>query len=358
MPYAGTSGLVRGLMTNSNGLSVAAQALKRQMLADGTLASPDASMTSLNGGVSSDVYLVVDLNRRFVVKQALAHLKVKESWQADIARNISERDYLGYVGKRLPNAVPALIEAKDGYFVMEYLGDGFVNWKDLLLAGRCDPSHATLAGNTLGTIHGMSSNDKEAEVLFNTTRLFHQLRTDPYLLTTGRRHPEFEKLFQDEAERLDATRECLVHGDYSPKNMLIKGNRLVVLDCETAWYGDPAFDIAFLLCHLLLKGLYHGPKQVGACECAAAAVDAYFKAFGMNAERQAEVEERTAKLTLMLLLARVDGKSPVEYLTASSRQFIRRFATRQLGSLPLKLGAVSDSWFTGLLERSHAGESK
>lgn len=339
-------------------VSAAAYTLRQQLLADGILKSPDAEMIPLTGGVSSDVYLVRDLERCFVVKQALASLKVRDSWQADVARNISERDYLSYVGKRLPKTVPALIDSRDDYFVMEYLGDGFANWKNLLLAGQCDPMHAALAGNTLGTIHRISSHNREAESLFDTGKLFHQLRIDPYLLATGRRHPELQKYFADEAERLESTRECLVHGDYSPKNILIRGNHLVVLDCETAWYGDPAFDLAFLLCHLLLKGLFHAPRQVGASEIAGGAANAYFRAFGISEKKQRQIEERTAKLVLMLILARVDGKSPADYLTESHKQFIRHFVTKRLECPPSRLRTMTDLWFSDSLAYRQAAESK
>ena len=347
------------MVNNSKSVPDGPQALRLRMLADGVLKSADAEVRALGGGVSSNVYVVTDLSHRFVVKQALASLKVKNVWHADVSRSISEQNYLSYVGKRFPGVVPALIDSRDGYFTMEYLGDEFVNWKELLLAGRFDSLHAALAGETLGMIHRISSSDREAEVLFNTTGLFHQLRTSPYLLTTGRRHPELRRMFEEEAERLESTRECLVHGDYSPKNILLNREKIVLLDCETAWYGDPSFDLAFLLSHLLLKALYHAPGKLGGGAAVAAAVDRYFASFGVDVDRRAEIEKRTAKLLPMLLLARVDGKSPVEYLTESSkRDFIRGFVRERLSSLSFGLRAVTDSWLSSLpksgeMERSH-----
>ena len=102
--------------------------------------------------------------------------------------------------------VPALFDLGDGYFTMEYLGDGFANFKEMMLAGKCEVKHAARAGQILGVIHRVSAGDAEAARIFDTTRNFHQLRTDPYLVTTGQRHPELREYFEREALRLNGTR--------------------------------------------------------------------------------------------------------------------------------------------------------
>src|SRR5262249_35175669 len=153
---------------------------------------------------------------------------------------------------------------------------------------------------------------------------FDQLRIEPYLLTTGRRHPQLEDLFRAEAQRLGATRECLVHGDFSPKNILIGVDRLVVLDCEAAWYGDPAFDICFMLTHLFLKALLHA----GAAD--SLQLIRTFRQEYIRVAGRTTLEDRVPRLLLMLLLARVDGKSPVEYLEEPQRAFVRDFVCAHL----------------------------
>jgi aminoglycoside phosphotransferase (APT) family kinase protein len=209
----------------------------------------------LTGGVSSEIYRVDDGVETFVVKRALAKLRVSEDWSADVGRNRFEQSYLSYVGQFLPAAVPRVRQARPdhGYFTMEYLGPEFSNWKQLLMSGHCQVRHAILAAEVLGSIHAKSAGDEDAARLFDTGLNFRQLRTEPYFLTAARRHPELRQLIETEVERLESTHQCLVHGDFSPKNMLIHQDRLVLLDCEVAWYGDPAFDVAFLLNHLLLK---------------------------------------------------------------------------------------------------------
>ena len=324
------------------------EALRR----DGHVRDPLARLTPLSGGVSSELYLVEDGAEKFVVKRALAKLKVKDNWLADVSRNASEWKYLEYVGMRMPGAVPRLrfTNRDAGYFGMEFLGGGFVNWKQMLLAGDCRAEHAALAGNVLGEIHRQTSFNIPLSKQFDTTANFHQLRLEPYLLTTGERHPELRDLFFAEAKGIESAREVLVHGDFSPKNIMVHGDRLVLLDCEVAWYGEPAFDVAFLLNHLLLKSLYHAPKSFGIDAMIMAFWRAYVEARGSVDCRP--IEKRLVPLLLMLLLARVDGKSPVEYLAPPKQQFIRDFVSKHLPSPPANLARLSEIWFSEVFSSS------
>ncbi|MCB1124794.1 MAG: phosphotransferase, partial [Verrucomicrobiae bacterium] len=225
--------------------------------ADHLLETESPLLKPLSGGVSSDIYLVQDGYRKFVVKQALEKLKVEADWFADTSRNEAERKYIEYVGRISPESVPRVIFAGDGYFAMEYLGEGFVNWKQAMLAGRFEVDWAAKAGKLLGDIHRTSQGDSKLAAEFSNMESFWQLRIDPYLVTTGSKHPDLKKRFEEEAERLRTEASALVHGDFSPKNILVSQDRLVLLDCEVACYADPAFDLAFLFTHLFLKVLYH-----------------------------------------------------------------------------------------------------
>ncbi len=325
--------------------------------ADGHLHSQTARAVPLTGGVSSDVFLIEDGERQFVVKQALPQMKVQALWQADISRNRTEFEYLKYVGRVLPEAVPRVFAAGDGYFTMEYLGEGFENWKQMLLAGQCRPEHAAQAGKMLGVIHRISSGDAEAARIFDNTETFHQLRTDPYLVTTGQRHPELREYFERETVRLESTRECLVHGDYSPKNILIGNGRQVILDCEVAWYGDPAFDLGFLLNHLLLKSLHHAPKDVGLSRLVERAIGAYYLERRLPQDRQSEFDRRTARLLPLLLLARIDGKSPAEYVRGEAKKnFARKFVAAILPVPEMSLAELSGRWFAALAKQIQGDE--
>jgi aminoglycoside phosphotransferase (APT) family kinase protein len=209
---------------------------------------------------------------------------------------------------------------------MEYLGTGFSNWKQQMLAGVCEASTAGQIGSMLGIIHKRSADDAEARDTFATLKDFEQLRIDPYLLATAKKHPELAGLFREEADRLRASRRVLTHGDFSPKNILVSKDRLVLVDCEVAWFGDPAFDVAFGLNHLLLKSVARPHYADQLRSMARSFWTSYQKAAGSVGGTETEV----ARLLLMLMLARIDGKSPVEYLDESQRQHVRKFAMNRL----------------------------
>jgi aminoglycoside phosphotransferase (APT) family kinase protein len=312
---------------------------------DGVVRTPGARLTPLSGGVSCEIYLVEDGAERFVVKRALAKLRVAADWYADVSRNRHEWEYIRYVAKFLPSAVPALryCSATDNYFVMEHLDGSYANWKQLLLAGETKLEYATRAGTVLGQIHRHSAGDAEARRLFDTGANFYQLRLEPYLLATGAKHPALRGHFEAEAARLAGVAECLVHGDFSPKNLLVRPDRLVVLDCEVAWYGDPAFDLAFLLNHFFLKALFHAPREAGLKPM----IEAFWAAY-QTARPAPELDARVGRLLPLLLLARADGKSPVEYLDAARQEFIRAFVRAWLPEGEASLRGMAEAWFQRL----------
>ncbi|CAB5129097.1 5-methylthioribose kinase (EC [Olavius algarvensis associated proteobacterium Delta 3] len=325
-----------------------------QLRRDGHIRSADARATPLSGGVSSDIYLVEDGSETWVVKRALEKLKVRDDWFADISRNRFELEYLEYVGAILPQAVPRVVFAGDGYFAMEHLGEGFANWKQLMLDGRYEPACAEGAGYTLGVIHRASRGDWSARERFDSTDNFHQLRSDPYLVTTGIRHPDLTPMFEAEVNRLESTRECLVHGDYSPKNILVSESRMVILDCEVAWYGDPAFDLAFLLTHLHLKAVHRPSASTVLATMARKTVASYLAARDLEDPESTEMLQRTCRLLLMILLARIDGKSPVEYLTdPEQKQWVRRFTKRALLGGIDNLSDISSAWYAQAAKLHH-----
>jgi aminoglycoside phosphotransferase (APT) family kinase protein len=138
-----------------------------------------------------------------------------------------------------------------------------------------------------------------------------QGRVDPYHRTAAERNPDLADAVLDEVDRLLDTRRALVLGDWSPKNLLTYPNRVLALDFEVAHWGDPAFDVAFLLTHLVLKGVRRPQDRPALRAAASAFIDAYMSAAGAIAPDDGDV---IAELGC-LLLARVDGKSPAEYLT-------------------------------------------
>lgn len=317
-------------------------ALRRKGLLPG-----DATLRPLTGGVSSEIYRVEAGDRQFVVKRALRKLKVAADWYADTSRNGIEQAFIRYVAAFRADAVPRLFAADsaEGFFCMEYL-DGFSNLKLDLLEGRCAADLAHKAGLLLGEIHACSRGDGEAARIFDTSDNFNQLRVDPYLRATAAAHPALSPYIHVEADRLAGVRECLVHGDYSPKNFLHRDGRLVLLDCEVSWYGDGAFDLAFLLNHFLLKALFHGKART--MEFGAMIDAARIGYRDSNPDAANLIEERAARLLPMLLLARVDGKSPVEYLNREKQDKVRDFARVWIPEEGSDLTKLCHAWMAAL----------
>ena len=229
--------------------------LRQRVLEVGVLGSEEMHFVPLSGGVSSDIYIIETPTSKFVLKQALPKLKVEADWKADIRRNLAEQDFNDYVAAFAPQNVPEILfgDRKNAFFIMPYYGFPYRNWKEALLAGERS-SHATReAARLLAKIHTESYRDEIVREAFDHSALFLDLRVEPYLIFTGGRHPEWNKIFVEEAHRLMTHKETIIHGDFSPKNILVTKDKLLLLDHEVACLGDPAFDIAFLLNHLLLK---------------------------------------------------------------------------------------------------------
>lgn len=305
-----------------------------------------ATWTPLAGGVSSDIWRLDAGGRSYCLKRALPRLRVSAEWRAPVERNLYEWRWFETVRAIAPDAVPELyaIDAARGVFAMGYLPERqYPLWKVRLLAGEVDAGAAAAVGNLLGRIHRETANDSAIAERFPTGAMFHALRLEPYLLATAERWPELAPALRGLAERTAATRLALVHGDVSPKNILLGPRGPVFLDAECAWYGDPAFDLAFCLNHLLLKSLAV-PRALAALMSAFTRLAAAHLAH-VAWEPPALLEERAASLLAGLLLARVDGKSPVEYVTRDAqRARVRAVAGELLREPPARLAAVSAAW--------------
>jgi len=303
----------------------------------------------LTGGVSSDIALIEAGERRFCVKRALSRLKVAALWEAPTSRNAAEAAWMRAVAAWLPRAAPAVLgeDAAAGLFAMEYLSpEDHPLWKAELLAGRIDCSFAAAVGRDLAFIHASSAADPDVPATFSHDETFEAIRIEPYLRATGRAHPALAERFEALAARTLATKRALVHGDVSPKNILMAKSGPVFLDAECAWFGDPAFDLAFCLNHLLLKGARKGAARQLYLDAFRALADAYLA--GVDWEEAEAVEGRAASLLPALFLARIDGKSPVEYLTdGDERDAVRRCAAPLIAAPPRRLDDVAKAWSEG-----------
>ncbi len=303
-------------------------------------------LTPLTGGVSSDIYKVDLASGPVCVKRALAKLKVAADWQAPVERNRFEVEWMRVAGGVVPDAVPAIIaeDAQGGAFAMAWLEPAFYPvWKAQLRDGTVNTATAAAVGRTIATIHNATARSEDIAKRFASDAIFHSIRLEPYLLATAARHADCRAALEQLVEITANTRLALVHGDVSPKNILVGAKRPVIIDAECAWYGDPAFDLAFCLNHMLLKCLWRPQWRQDYLACFDSLSSHYLRA--VSWEPRASMEARTAHLLPGLFLARVDGKSPVEYLEREAdKDKVRRVARRFLLQPVSELAAIREAW--------------
>jgi len=300
----------------------------------------------LTGGVSSDIWRIDLPGSSICVKRALPKLRVSADWCAPVERNLYEARWMRVASQAVPHATPTLLGQDDvtGALAMQYLPpERYPLWKTQLRDGTVDIGFATNVGAALGQIHGVTAALPALAAEFPTDSIFFDIRLDPYLGQTGRTHPDLAERLQALIETTQRNGHALVHGDVSPKNILCGPDGPVFLDAECAWWGDPAFDLAFCLNHLMLKCLWVPAARMSLLDSFAAMTAAYLAL--VRWEPAFALERRAAHLLPALFLARVDGKSPVEYITEDSqRKAVRRVARHLLVNPTGRLADVAQAW--------------
>lgn len=283
--------------------------------------------TPLDGGVASDIRIVAGPDGPQVIKRALGKLKVSADWFSDPARSAIEVAAIDTFVRLLgPGSVPEILWARpaENTFAMRLVDPRLRNWKQDLLAGFVDPATATSAGRLLGRLHERSACDESARVQFDDRTYFRELRVEPFFNYVADRNPEHATQIRSVVSDMDMRRSALVHGDYSPKNILADGEDIVVLDFEVAHWGDPRFDVGFCLSHLLLKSLRRGADSAAFTET----ISAFLRAYSQNGP--SVIDSGLSQITACLLLARLEGKSPVDYLADLDPRRVRAIAREML----------------------------
>ena len=307
----------------------------------GTLTAEPTLVSTLSGGVSN-IVLAVDTSReRVVLKQSLDRLRVIEDWHAPRERILREATGLDVAAQVTPGRVPRVVDVDETALTLtiERAPDSWGAWKDQLMTGSIAPATGDTLGRTLAAWHrattggaGLSSEFRADEALFAA------LRIDPYYRTVADRHLDLAPAIERVVDRMLRSRTTLVHGDFSPKNILVGDpRRLWVIDFEVVHFGDPVFDLAFLITHLLLKAIHtrtHAEQLRGVA-------DSFLSAYteGMTGTSAPVDESYLSEQVGCLLLARVAGKSPVAYLDEVGRQHAWTLGTLAL----LGPGADADS---------------
>ena len=306
----------------------------------------DASFEVLMGGVSSDIWKITTPDGMFCVKQALPKLRVEADWFAPVERNEFEVAWYSIANDLVPGSAPAiLMQDKVGMlFAMDFLDPADHKlWKSELRDGNVNIKAAGQVGTMLAKIHSGTANNAEISKQFPRTDIFHAIRLEPYLESIATKNPDLKYQLIILSKRTADTQLCMIHGDVSPKNILLGPNGPVFLDAECACIGDPAFDLAFCLNHFLLKCLWTPTVTSEFFASFDAMASKYLDA--VDWEPPNDLEARTASLLPGLFLGRVDGKSPVEYIDdEEDKNKVRRVARSLLLDPPTKVASVSAAW--------------
>jgi aminoglycoside phosphotransferase (APT) family kinase protein len=304
------------------------------------------TLIPLQGGISSEIFRADLAGGSVCVKRARRKLNVEQEWYAPLERSEAEVAWIRAVQSFAPSAAPPLIaaDADRHMFVMSYLNPRiYPCWKELLRDGSINSEIAATVGTTLGEIHSQTANRSDLAEVFSNDSMFEALRIEPYLRATAAVHPDLAGHLSALAEATLSVKRVLMHGDVSPKNIAQGPDGPVFLDSECACFGDPAFDLAFCLNHLLLKSVWRPQWRDGYLECFDSLSAGYLSA--VDWEHPDDLEARTAGLLSALLLARIDGKSPVEYITEESdKTRVRQIALRFLSEPAGVLRDIRNAW--------------
>jgi 5-methylthioribose kinase len=290
--------------------------------------------TELSGGVSNHVVLVEASGVELVLKQSLGKLRVTEDWYADRSRVFREAEALRRVSKLLPpGSVPAvLFEDREQYaFAMDAAPPDALPWKTELMGGKVSTDIAERIGRMHSGLIAGSWESAEYREVFGDQTAFDQLRLDAYYRFTAKRHADYAAVFDEAIARCRTSAVSLVHGDWSPKNLLVSEAGVMAIDFEVIHFGDPAFDTAFLLNHLLLKSFYNPTKS----SAYLAAASVYWNTTKAHVPDPSSLERGTLLHLPLLLLARIDGKSPAEYIRDPAlKDAVRSFARGLMADRP------------------------
>lgn len=280
----------------------------------------DCKSELLTGGVSNKTVLFTrQTGEQWVIKQALDKLRVKEDWFCDEARILIEYQGLKWFSEVLPSGTvpaPVFFDEENHVFCMTAIPSPHDNLRELILEGHIEPALFKRLGTLLGTFQRAGKNSTDAASLFGNRDFFKDLRIEPFYQFTAEQIPESKAFYDDLVLRTLAVAETVSHGDYSPKNVLIKDGDVVLLDFEVTHYGDPAFDVGFFLCQMLSFANHLKQKRKEIKDAAMLFWNSYFKEIG---SLNGEAMQRAVDHTLGCLLARVKGRSPVNFLTKAEQ---------------------------------------
>ena len=300
--------------------------------------NPIIDFKRLEGGVSSDVFKVKTKKKIYCLKRSLPKLRVEKEWFVDTKRIKYEYLWLKHCKKIIPNSIPNVYKFnnKKNYLILEYLNENkYKNLKTEFLRKKINLKIITKISKDLFKIHKNSTGKNIKERFFNNSKNFYDLRLDAYFREVARVYPELNKKITKIIDNYKINSSTLIHGDFSPKNMLVYNKTIKYIDAETCNYGDPAFDLVFFANHLLIKSIHMPEKKNHFINSYKIFFDTYLNSLELS--KRSIFLKRCIEMAPMMLLARIDGKSPVEYIAKKQKNKIRLLAFELIENSPKSL---------------------
>jgi len=315
------------------------------------------SFCNLRGGVSNRTVKVAWADGRgWVLKQALEKLRVRVDWFSNPERIGVEAKALRCLNQLAPpGTTPAFLfeDMANHLMAMEAIPEKHENWKTLLLSGQIISNHFEQFGLLLGTIHRKSSDPRlKLREQFADTSYYESLRLEPYYLYAAKTIPEAANFLNLLAEATLQHKNCLVHGDFSPKNTLVYQGKLILLDYEVVHFGDPAFDVGFAMAHFFSKAHHLHNERSRLAGAAALFWQVYLEEIN-HMDWSGDLEPRVIRHTLACLLARVAGKSQLEYLTPEEMTRQQDIVLELMAAPPKSVASLIDEFVRKIETYAH-----
>ena len=294
------------------------------------------SFREIREGASSTIIMIIRETEKLVLKQALRRLKVKKEITAPLDRNLREQDCIDLMNSFLePGIIPEIrFRDRDNcLFVMTSAPDEAIQWKKMLLEGQVDLSIGVKIGQILAKIHNHTANNKKIYEQFKDNSIYILGRIDPCYREIQKAIPELREAMRKIIDGTVTRQEALCTEDFNPKNTLVKDRKFMLVDHEGAHYGDPSFDVGQFIAHIFLKSIHNWEIKDAYFDLVQSFWNGYCDEISVWSSKA--FEPMVVKHTMAMMLGRVVGKLPVEYLVEEDKVVVKNVTKEGI------LGSVS-----------------
>lgn len=207
----------------------------------------------LSGGIINRIFRAKTEKGVFVLKQFLDKAKIDKNIRLSPKRFFYEKYAINYLDRILDKKItPPIVffDDKNKIICMKDLG---VNNRldNLMLSNRLKPDVFSKIGKVLAEIHNKSFFNDSLSLLFDNEE-FQELKFDYRYYRTMK----YSSLIYARDELIQNCRKnkiTFIHNDLKINNFFVlDNNKFCLIDYEGSYYGDPAFEVGYLLGHLFV----------------------------------------------------------------------------------------------------------